>query len=61
MPLAIETSRLARDFGSFRAVNDLNLRVEAGRFYGFPGPNDAGKSTTIKMLTGLLHPLAPCP
>jgi len=56
MPLAIETSHLTRDFGSFRAVNDLNLRVEAGRFYGFLGPNGAGKSTTIKMLTGLLAP-----
>jgi len=56
MPLAIETSHLTRDFGSFRAVNDLNLRVEAGRFYGFLGPNGAGKSTTIKMLTGLLSP-----
>jgi ABC-2 type transport system ATP-binding protein len=53
---AIETSNLTRDFGSFRAVNQLNLRVESGRFYGFLGPNGAGKSTTIKMLTGLLAP-----
>jgi ABC-2 type transport system ATP-binding protein len=53
---AIETTNLTRDFGSFRAVNQLNLRVEAGRFYGFLGPNGAGKSTTIKMLTGLLAP-----
>ena len=53
---AIETIGLTRDFGQFRAVNQLNLRVEAGRFYGFLGPNGAGKSTTIKMLTGLLAP-----
>ncbi|HEY3863626.1 MAG TPA: ABC transporter ATP-binding protein [Verrucomicrobiae bacterium] len=53
---AIETTNLTRDFGTFRAVNQLNLRVEAGRFYGFLGPNGAGKSTTIKMLTGLLAP-----
>src|SRR5277367_587713 len=53
---AIETTNLTRDFGSFRAVNQLNLRVEAGRFYGFLGPNGAGKSTTIKMFTGLLAP-----
>src|SRR5208283_813741 len=53
---AIETTNLTRDFGNFRAVNELNLRVEAGRFYGFLGPNGAGKSTTIKMLTGLLAP-----
>jgi ABC-2 type transport system ATP-binding protein len=53
---AIETTNLTRDFGNFRAVNQLNLRVEAGRFYGFLGPNGAGKSTTIKMFTGLLAP-----
>jgi ABC-2 type transport system ATP-binding protein len=56
MSAAIETSNLTRDFGSFRAVNQLSLRVEAGRFYGFLGPNGAGKSTTIKMFTGLLGP-----
>lgn len=53
---AIETLQLTRDFGTFRAVNHLDLRVAAGRFYGFLGPNGAGKSTTIKMLTGLLAP-----
>jgi ABC-2 type transport system ATP-binding protein len=56
MTIAIETSQLTRDFGTFRAVDELSLRVEAGRFYGFLGPNGAGKSTTIKMLTGLLAP-----
>jgi ABC-2 type transport system ATP-binding protein len=56
MKLAIETTCLVRDFGSFRAVNELDLRVEEGRFYGFLGPNGAGKSTTLKMLTGLLTP-----
>jgi ABC-2 type transport system ATP-binding protein len=58
MSVAIETSGLTRDFGTFRAVNELNLNVESGRFYGFLGPNGAGKSTTIKMLTGLLAPTA---
>jgi ABC-2 type transport system ATP-binding protein len=58
MGIAIETSQLTRDFGKFRAVNQLDLRVESGRFYGFLGPNGAGKSTTIKMLTGLLAPSA---
>src|SRR5436190_16590966 len=53
---AIDTTDLTREFGTFRAVNQLSLRVEAGRFYGFLGPNGAGKSTTIKMLTGLLAP-----
>jgi ABC-2 type transport system ATP-binding protein len=58
MGVAIETSQLTRDFGKFRAVNQIDLRVETGRFYGFLGPNGAGKSTTIKMLTGLLAPSA---
>jgi len=56
MNVAIETSNLIRDFGTFRAVNQLSLRVPTGCFYGFLGPNGAGKSTTIKMLTGLLAP-----
>lgn len=56
MNAVIETTNLTRDFGRVRAVNQLNLRVEAGCFYGFLGPNGAGKSTTIKMLTGLLAP-----
>jgi len=55
---AIETFNLTREFGSFRAVDQINLRVQAGCFYGFLGPNGAGKSTTIKMLTGLLAPTA---
>jgi len=54
--LAVETSRLTRCFAAVRAVDGLDLRVEAGTFYGFLGPNGAGKSTTIKMLTGLLAP-----
>jgi ABC-2 type transport system ATP-binding protein len=54
--LAVETSGLTRCFGPVRAVDGLDLRVEAGQFFGFLGPNGAGKSTTIKMLTGLLAP-----
>ena len=53
---AIITHQLTRRFGSFCAVDDLDLTVETGMFYGFLGPNGAGKSTTIKMLTGLLEP-----
>jgi len=56
MNVALETTNLTRDFGSFRAVNQLSLCVASGCFYGFLGPNGAGKSTTIKMLTGLLAP-----
>ena len=56
MDLAVETSGLTRDFGSFRAVDGIDLAVPVGSFYGFLGPNGAGKSTTIKCLTGLLKP-----
>jgi ABC-2 type transport system ATP-binding protein len=56
MDLAVDTSGLTRDFGSFRAVDGIDLAVPAGSFYGFLGPNGAGKSTTIKCLTGLLRP-----
>ena len=56
MDLAVETRGLTRDFGSFRAVDGIDLAVPAGSFYGFLGPNGAGKSTTIKCLTGLLRP-----
>jgi ABC-2 type transport system ATP-binding protein len=56
--LAIETRGLTRDFGSFRAVDHVELAVPSGSFYGFLGPNGAGKSTTIKCLTGLIQPTA---
>lgn len=56
MELAVETRGLTRTFGSFCAVDAIDLSVPAGSFYGFLGPNGAGKSTTIKCLTGLLKP-----
>ena len=56
--LAVQTTGLTRAFGSFRAVDGIDLAVPAGSFYGFLGPNGAGKSTTIKCLTGLLRPTA---
>ena len=52
----IETKQLSREFDGFWAVDDLDLTIETGMFYGFLGRNGAGKSTTIKMLTGLLAP-----
>ncbi len=53
-PPAIRTVSLTRRFGDFTAVDSLDLEVAPGRFLGFLGANGAGKSTTIKMLTGLL-------
>lgn len=47
---------LVKNFGSFTAVNKINLEIRSGELYGFLGPNGAGKTTTIKMITGLLSP-----
>src|SRR5467141_2063947 len=52
----IEVAHLVRKFGRAEAVNDLSLRVGAGRCYGFFGRNGAGKTTTIKCLLNLLQP-----
>jgi len=49
---------LTKTFGTLRAVDTLNLTVQAGELFGFLGPNGAGKTTTIKMMTGLLRPSA---
>ena len=53
---AIDVRGLTRRFGSFVAVNNLSFQVEAGEIFGFLGANGAGKSTTIRMLCGLLQP-----
>lgn len=52
----LETIGLTKDFRRRRAVDDLSLRVTEGSVYGFLGSNGAGKSTTIRMLTGLIRP-----
>ena len=54
--LAVETRGLTRAFGTFVAVDHIDLSVPVGRIFGFLGPNGAGKSTTIKMLCGILRP-----
>jgi ABC-type multidrug transport system ATPase subunit len=51
---AISAEHLVRRFGNFTAVNDVSFRVEKGEIFGFLGPNGSGKTTVIKMLTGLL-------
>src|SRR5215470_9997864 len=51
---AIVADNLVRKFGNFTAVNGVSFRVEQGEIFGFLGPNGSGKTTVIKMLTGLL-------
>jgi ABC-2 type transport system ATP-binding protein len=51
---AIVAEHLVRRFGAFTAVDDVSFRVEKGEIFGFLGPNGSGKTTVIKMLTGLL-------
>lgn len=52
----VEAKDLKKRFGSFIAVNRINLQVSKGEIFGFLGPNGAGKSTTIKILCGILSP-----
>ena len=54
----ISTSRLTKAFGNLVAVNDLHLQVMRGDVFGFLGPNGSGKTTTIRMLLGLIRPTA---
>jgi ABC-2 type transport system ATP-binding protein len=57
--LAIATSGLAMRFRSGQlAVDHIDLAVPTGSVYGFLGPNGSGKTTTIRMLLGLVHPTA---
>ena len=51
---AINAQNLVRRFGQFTAVNDISFCVQKGEIFGFLGPNGSGKTTVIKMLTGLL-------
>ncbi|MDD5168360.1 MAG: ATP-binding cassette domain-containing protein [Syntrophales bacterium] len=52
----IEISGLSKNYGSIRAVEDLNLDIASGEVFGLLGPNGAGKTTTIKVLTTLTKP-----
>ncbi|WP_455379539.1 ATP-binding cassette domain-containing protein [Petrachloros mirabilis] len=54
--LAIQAGNLVRDFGSFRAVDGVSFQVRRGEIFGLLGANGAGKTTVIKMLSGILQP-----
>ncbi len=52
----IQVDHLSRTFGAFKAVDEVTFDVSRGEVFGFLGSNGAGKSTTIRMLCGLLKP-----
>lgn len=54
--ITIKTDRLTKNFASLVAVDNLNLQVEQGEIFGLVGPDGAGKSTTMRLLTGILDP-----
>jgi len=54
--ITIKTENLTRKFGPLTAVDHLNLEVEEGEIFGLVGPDGAGKSTTMRLLTGILEP-----
>src|SRR5919106_5719033 len=54
--LAIDVRGLNKSFGKKRVVKDFSLQVRRGEIYGFLGPNGSGKTTSIRMLCGLLKP-----
>jgi ABC-2 type transport system ATP-binding protein len=56
MTLAIDVTGLNKHFGDLHVVKDLSIQVEQGRITGFLGPNGSGKTTTLRMLCGLLTP-----
>jgi ABC-2 type transport system ATP-binding protein len=56
--LPLEFRNLTKHFGAVQAVDDLSFSVEPGRVTGFLGPNGSGKTTTLRMLLGLVHPTA---
>src|SRR3990172_5647821 len=54
----IELARLTKQFGTFTAVDAIDLVVPRGELFGFLGPNGAGKTTTLRMIAGILKPTA---
>jgi ABC-2 type transport system ATP-binding protein len=56
MTLAIDVEGLSKSFGSHLAVDNVSLKIERGHICGFLGPNGSGKTTSLRMLCGLLTP-----
>ena len=58
MVAVLTTEGLSKTFGTFKAVQDLNLQVQEGDLYGFLGGNGSGKTTTMRMILRLIRPTA---
>ena len=56
--IILQTQNLKKHYRSVRAVDGVSLSVPRGMVYGFLGPNGSGKTTTIGMILGLIHPTA---
>src|SRR5271165_3189497 len=54
--MLLRTAHLTKDYGRFRALDDLNLEVAPGEVFGLLGPNGSGKSTALRLLLGFLRP-----
>jgi ABC-2 type transport system ATP-binding protein len=54
--MLLRTEHLTKDYGHFRALDDLNLTVEPGEVFGLLGPNGSGKTTALRLLMGFLRP-----
>jgi len=54
--IMVKTINLVKNFGTVRAVDDLNLEIKQGATYGLLGPNGSGKTTTVRMLNGIITP-----
>ncbi|HXE62243.1 MAG TPA: ATP-binding cassette domain-containing protein [Bryobacteraceae bacterium] len=53
---AIQINQVTKIFGSVRAVDDLTITIPEASIHGFIGPNGSGKTTTMRMIVGILHP-----
>ena len=56
MPALLELNKLSKSFGAIVVASDLDLSIEQGQAFGIIGPNGSGKTTTMRILSGLLEP-----
>ncbi|MDQ3526052.1 MAG: ATP-binding cassette domain-containing protein, partial [Chloroflexota bacterium] len=54
--MSLSIDRIRKNFGEFRAVDDVSFEVQPGRMFGFLGTNGAGKTTTMRMVLDIIRP-----